>query len=145
MFFNSLEHLSISGNIVYDLTDHLPNFLIVKKLSSLSSNVKIFKRDYSHLDEAALINDFKLIDWELTLINNNPESMFDTFYTKNSGLVDKHIPIKQVSKRELNIQTKPWITPAIKASIQVKNKLYKRFLKQNLPITIINSSSIGIK
>ena len=28
IFFNSLEHFTISGNIVYDLTDHLPNFLI---------------------------------------------------------------------------------------------------------------------
>ena len=32
IFFNSLEHLTRSGNIVYDLTDHLPNFLIVKKV-----------------------------------------------------------------------------------------------------------------
>ena len=45
IFFNSLEHLTLSGNIVYDLTDHLPNFLIVKKFTSLPNNVKIYKRD----------------------------------------------------------------------------------------------------
>ena len=28
IFFNSLEHFSISGNLCYDLSDHLPNFLI---------------------------------------------------------------------------------------------------------------------
>ena len=28
IFFNSLEHVSISGNLCYDLSDHLPNFLI---------------------------------------------------------------------------------------------------------------------
>ena len=49
IFFNSLEHLTLSGNIVYDLTDHLPNFLIVKKYSSLPNNLKIYKRDYSNL------------------------------------------------------------------------------------------------
>ena len=27
-FFNSLEHFSISGNLCYDLSDHLPNFLV---------------------------------------------------------------------------------------------------------------------
>ena len=27
IFFNSLEHHIVSGNIVYDLTDHLPNFV----------------------------------------------------------------------------------------------------------------------
>ena len=45
IFFNSLEHLTLSGNIVYDLTDHLPNLLIVKKFTSLPNNVKIYKRD----------------------------------------------------------------------------------------------------
>ena len=35
IFFNSLEHFVISGNIVYDLTDHFPNFLIFDKFSSL--------------------------------------------------------------------------------------------------------------
>ena len=31
IFFNSIEHHVISGNILYDLTDHLPNFLIINK------------------------------------------------------------------------------------------------------------------
>ena len=44
IFFNSIEHFTISGNLVYDLSDHLPNFLIFNKFSSLPSNVKIFKR-----------------------------------------------------------------------------------------------------
>ena len=32
IFFNSTEHFIISGNIVYDLTDHLPNFTIFSNL-----------------------------------------------------------------------------------------------------------------
>ena len=47
IFFNSLEHFTISGNIIYDITDHLPNFLIFDKFSSLHNNVKLYKRDYS--------------------------------------------------------------------------------------------------
>ena len=65
IFFNSLEHFTISGNLIYDLTDHLPNFLVVSKFSSLPENVKIFKRDYSHFDEQALIDDIQSIDWDL--------------------------------------------------------------------------------
>ena len=49
IFFNSLEHFVISGNLCYDLTDHLPNFLIVGKLSSLPASTKVFRRDYSNL------------------------------------------------------------------------------------------------
>lgn len=29
ILFNSVEHFLIGGNLVYDLTDHLPNFLII--------------------------------------------------------------------------------------------------------------------
>ena len=43
IFLNSFEHFTISGNIVNDLSDHLPNFLISNKFSSLPCNVKIFK------------------------------------------------------------------------------------------------------
>ena len=42
IFFNALEHFTISGNLIYDLTDHLPNYLVVSKFSSLSENIKIF-------------------------------------------------------------------------------------------------------
>ena len=38
IFFNSIEHLTISGNIVHDLTDHLPNFIIFSKFSTLPYN-----------------------------------------------------------------------------------------------------------
>ena len=37
IFLNSIEHFTISGNIVYDLTDHLPNFLIIHKATSPSN------------------------------------------------------------------------------------------------------------
>ena len=47
IFFNSIEHFTISGNIVYDLTDHLANFIILRNLGSLPSNTKVYKRDYS--------------------------------------------------------------------------------------------------
>ena len=49
IFFNSLEHFVISGNLCYDLTDHLPNVLIVSKLSSLPASTEVFRRDYSNL------------------------------------------------------------------------------------------------
>ena len=55
--------------------------------------------------------------------------MFDSFYSKLSDVIDKHIPVKQLSKKELKFQSKPWITQAIKVSIYVKNKLYKKNLK----------------
>ena len=35
IFFNSLDFLTISGNVIYDLSDHLPNCLIVNEITML--------------------------------------------------------------------------------------------------------------
>ena len=45
IFFNPNDHFTISGNTVYDLTDHLPNFIIFSNFGSLPSNIKIYTRD----------------------------------------------------------------------------------------------------
>ena len=98
IFFNSLEHSSVTGNLCYDLSDPPPNFLIVSKLSSLPQNVKVFRRDYSNLDKRALITDIQSINWDGLFGDAfEPSSMFDSFYNKISEVTDIHIPIKQLS------------------------------------------------
>ena len=87
-------------------------------------------RDFSNLDKSALINEYKLIDWHTVFSPDDDSSnMFDHFYSKISEITDKHIPVKELSRKELKFMSKPWITPAIKVSISVKNKLYKKYLK----------------
>ena len=51
VFFNSMSHHIISGNIVYDLTDHLPNFLVVNNFITLPKCYIMFKRDFSNFYE----------------------------------------------------------------------------------------------
>ena len=92
-------------------------------------------RDYSKLNESCLANDIQSVNWHDFLSTNNPSSstLFDIFYTKLSVIMDKHIPVKQLSKRELKIQSKPWISTAIRKSIKVKNEFYKKYLKTKSP------------
>ena len=126
IFLNTLDHFVISGNIVYDLTDHLPNFLIFDKFTSLPSNMKLYKRDYSTLNYEKLVNDVQIINWSEVLVSElDPSSMFHLFYDQISAIIDKHIPFKQITRKEVKLRSKPWITPAIKRSIQVKNKWQK--------------------
>ena len=39
--------------------------------------------------------------------------MFDTFYSRLSNIIDRHIPIKKLSAKEIKQLSKPWITPGI--------------------------------
>ena len=52
IFFNSLIHHTIRGNILYDLTDHLPNVLVITKLNLLPKNIAITKRFYNNYSES---------------------------------------------------------------------------------------------
>ena len=131
IFFNSLTHHTISGNIAYDLTDHLPNFLIVNKFSTLPKHFKMTRRDYSKFDSTIFSEEIRSTDWFSDLANCNDSSLlFKTFYSKLTSIVDKHIPTRQVSLKEMKQRTKPWITPGIRTSINVKNKFYKKYIKQ---------------
>ena len=126
VFFNSLEYFTISGNIVYDVTDHLPNFWGFNDFASLPSNIKMYKRDYSTFDQQALISELQSINWQVSFFGHNPNGMFNSFYKESSSVIDRHVPIKQLSRKELKVRSKTSITPAIRKSIQIKNNLYKK-------------------
>ena len=78
IFFNSIEHFTVSGNIVYDLTDHLANFLIFDKFSSLPSNIKLYKRDFSNFNQQALLDDMQSVDWHVVF--DSIENSSDLFF-----------------------------------------------------------------
>ena len=125
IFLRSTEHYSISGNIIHDITDHLPNFLIINKFSCAPKNLKIYKRDYSKLDEHDLLEDVQSINWhEILSHNDDINQNFNSFYNCISTVIDKHVPLRQLSKKEVKIRSRPWVTPGLRKSIATKNRLF---------------------
>ena len=129
IFFNSLSHHTISGNVVYDLSDHLPNFLIINKFSTLSTNFEFYRRDFSSFNKANVFHDVQAAEWLRNATDNDVINMFDTFHSVLSNLIDKHIPNIKMSKRQVKCRSKPWISSGIRKSLKIKNKLYKKFIK----------------
>ena len=92
------------------------------------------------------MDEIRSIDWSAILSDSHDvNALFNSFYLKLSNIVDKHVPLKKLQRREIKFKSKPWIIPAIKVSIDRKNKLYKKYLKpdhhictQNLNFTEIN-------
>ena len=48
---------------------------------------------------------------------------FSSFYNKLNKLINKHAPLKPISRRKIKSFSKPWITKGIRKSIKMKNKL----------------------
>ena len=128
IFSNYISQEIISGNRTYTISDHLPQFLIAPHIFSNASNKKsnIFERDWSKLNREEFILDFFAIDWPhiLKLQNNGTNTSFQNFFVSLNRILDKHAPLKKLSKYKLKFKTKPWITMALQKSISIKNKLF---------------------
>ena len=115
IFFNSIKYHTVSGNILTDISDHLPNFLIINKLNALPKHFVMYQRDYSNLDETALIDEVRSINWEIICpSNNDANEIFQRFYSNIVQIIDKHAPVEKLSKKQIKFKSKPWITKGIK-------------------------------
>ena len=71
-----------------------------------------------------------MIDWDEVLpAESDVNLFFESFHSTINEIIDRHVPLKKLSKKESRLDVKPWITKGILASIANKNKLYKSYLK----------------
>ena len=129
MHYN-IRSLSANHDNLIHMSDHLPNFIIVNRFSDVSFNTNLYRRDYSNFNQSVFLDDVRLVDWQSFLeCDSDPSRMFDSLYETLRQIVDRHIPTIELSKSEQKFYSKPWITPALKTSIRVKNALYRKYLK----------------
>ena len=101
-------------------------------LTFQTSLKKVFKRDYSNCDRNSLIEDFKKINWTYQFHSHKiVDEVYETFYYKLSRKADKQTAT-------------PWITPAIKTLINIKNNYCKNVFQTSMTFILQNSNYIAI-
>ena len=126
IFVNNPDKLIASGNIISDISDHFSQFCITKSAKDKLQQVKSIKiRGYSKYSADRFNDELSEADWNPIITNgtNCANKLFSSFYKYNT-IVNKHAPMKELSKRKAKQLSKPWITNGIKAAIKIKNKLY---------------------
>ena len=116
------DQVEYSGNIITDITDHFSQFCIIK--SAKSKHVKRIKkmRDFTRFSADALKEDVSSVNWNTLISNkdNDVNKSFSSFFKKLNRIINKHAPVKSVTKRKLKQLHKPWITRGLKTSINKK-------------------------
>ena len=135
IFISPFDHEIYSGNLTVGISDHLPQFLILKTAHHITNNSETFYRDWNSFNQDAFILDFFENDWNiiLNLKENDPDTSFKNFYDKISTLINLHAPLKKLSRKQKLNKVKPWITKGIKKSINHRNKLLNLFIKSKIP------------
>ena len=84
------------------------------------------KRDFTSFDKDGFLEDLQQVDW---MLNNNFDvnTCCSNFLLKFGSIVDKHVPLKIVSKQQYQLHHKPWITKGILKSIKHKQHLFYRY------------------
>ena len=99
----------VSGNFTFSISDHLPQFLLLMPQASKHPPKKhnIYRRS-KNFSKEDLVADFINVNWNDVIVPNkmDPNFSFEKFYDK----LDKHVPLKKVSKKELKLESKPWLT-----------------------------------
>ena len=56
------------------------------------------------------MHDVQLIDWEDVLsVTDDVNLMFDSFHSTVSEVIEKHVPLRKLSKRRIRLLPKLWI------------------------------------
>ena len=130
IFISPLSGEFSSGNLTIGISDHLPQFLIIETQVNSNKSHNLYYHNWKSFNRENFILDFLEIDWNesLSLQDKNLDLSFSKFFNKLTHLINKHVPLKKLSKRKSTSKLKPWITSAIKKAIAKRNKLFKSFV-----------------
>ena len=99
VFSNISDNERVSGSILTNITDHFPQFLIVKHATISYKNLLYYQHDFSTLNSDNLLNDFE--NFDLSFLNDialDVNAKFDRFLSILNELVRTHAPLKKLTK-----------------------------------------------
>ena len=125
-----------SGNITLSLSDHLAQFLVIPlETCFVPPKTSKFKRDTKNFDRENFFLDLLDIDWNevIEIDKRDPNYSFMKYYSTINNLIDKYMPLIEMTQKEIQLQSKPWINKDILKMINDREKLYKLFIKAKNP------------
>ncbi len=132
IFANISDNETISGNIMTQITDHFPQFLIVKHTGITYRNLSYYQHDFSKLNEENLLNEFANLD--LSYLNDSTvdvNAKFNRLLSSLDEVVKTHAPLKKLTKRDIKFRNKPWINGKIQKMMRIRDQLLKRLQSSN--------------
>ena len=130
IFSNITDNETLSGNILTQITDHFPQFLIVRHACIPYKSLSYFQHDFSNLNEGKVLNDFASLD--LSFLNDSAldvNAKFNRLLSSLDKLVKTHAPLKKLTKSDIKFRNKPWINGKIQKMMRIRDNLLKKIKK----------------
>ena len=125
IFTNTFTKESQSGNILLEIADHLTQFVSIHNVETCPENESYyFKRDDSNWKEDLFLDDLSIQNWETN--SEDPNLRYKDMLMRYESCINRHLPLKKMTKKEIKMKRKPWITPVIIRKIKHRNSLFAR-------------------
>ena len=143
---NNTSYEITSGNIITQISDHFPQFLILNKVAIDYKTCSFAKRNFSNFLDQRFVDGFATQNMDfLNNTNVSLNSKFDLFYDTVSSYVDNHVPVKKINKKDPKLYSKPWVNPKIQRLIKYRNKLLHKLNRNFSYNTEYLYKSLGIE
>ena len=78
-----------------------------------------------------LNKDLAEMNWEtiLKIDKEDPNFSYGVFEREINKIIDKHMPMKKLTKKEIKQQNKPWITKGIRISMKRRERLFNKYVR----------------
>ena len=123
---NNKSITSKSGNFLTDITDHLPNYLLLINNKKINNTIRPMTRIFSKTNKNNFVGELCHIKWDHLFAQLDANSAYDIFNDTITALFNKHFPLRRKSRK--SAKDKKWISKGLKKSSRVKTKLYKKWL-----------------
>ncbi|XP_077969489.1 uncharacterized protein LOC144424244 [Styela clava] len=128
IYTNCLNANLVPGILLSDISDHFPVFCL-SKMNTLDKNSKRPRKHCMknfNLDNfrSEVFDNFSILPDE----NSTPsqlEQLSAEFIDTFKRLIDKHAPIRKLSRKQMTLLSKPWLSHNLLKSINHRNSLYK--------------------
>ena len=138
IFVNNPE-LTMSGSLNYNISDHIPIFVVRKKIKIKPTKVEFFGRNYRNYSKDTLAARMGEIDWNDLLLLTNPDTIWETLYKRILTIVNDICPFR---KSKYNKSRPPWITQELMELANDRDYCMALAKKKPLDTIILRAKSL---
>ena len=126
-YTNRVETVHNIGILANDISGSSGHFAVVATISANAKKTKI-QNIYPYIRS---FRDFNLEDFNASLrdfqdnVGDNLDTRFEKLNAHILSCINKHIPLRKRTRKEMQFALKPWITYGLKKSILKRNRLFR--------------------
>ena len=116
-----------SGNFLEDITDHLPNYMVLINNKKRAKLERPLIRLFSEKNLALFRYELQNVDWSSVYNTSDINESYRSFIDIFINFYNRCFPLTKLSRKRA--KDKPWITSALKKCSRKKNSLYRQWIK----------------